>query len=148
MAKQKGQLLLVKIGDGQITEAFSVLCGMNSKSFTLNNNSFEVTTPNSDNPDGQIWREVMTGVRSLTFSGNGYFEDSAAEARLLAVTNGTGATDTADAIANFQVIVPGVGTFEGAFHVDSCVYGGETEGGVTYSLSLSSTGAPTFVAAS
>jgi hypothetical protein len=31
MAKQLGRALLVKIGDGESSEAFSNLCGLNSK---------------------------------------------------------------------------------------------------------------------
>ena len=39
------------------------------------------------------------------------------------------------------------GTYAGAFRIASLEFGGETEGGVTYSLSLESTGAVTFTAA-
>lgn len=60
---------------------------------------------------------------------------------------GTGESDTDDAIGSFQVIVPDFGTFEGSFHVDSIEYSGEMEGGVAYSVSLSSSGAVTFTAA-
>ncbi|NDK36955.1 phage major tail protein, TP901-1 family [Rhodovulum sulfidophilum] len=140
MAKQKGRLLLVKIGDGAETETFANLCGLTTQTLTLNNNAYEVTTPDQTDPGGQIWREVMTGIRSMAISGNGYFEDSDAEGRLRSVAFGTGQNDTADAICNFQVIVPDFGTFEGAFHVDSIEYGGEQENGVTYSISLSSSG--------
>lgn len=147
MAKKNGRQMLVKIGDGAATEVFNVLCGLTSKTLTLNNNAFDVTTSDCDNPTGQLWREVMTGTRSLSVSGNGYFEDSATEEQLRAVAFGTGIADTAEAIANFEIIVPGLGTFSGAFHVDSLEYGGEQENGVTYSLSLSSSGTPTFTAA-
>jgi len=49
--------------------------------------------------------------------------------------------------ANFHVVVPDFGTYAGAFRITSLEFGGETEGGVTYSLSLESTGAVTFTAA-
>lgn len=147
MAKQKGRALLLKIGDGAATEVFSNLCGLTSKTLTLNNNSYEVTTADCTAPAGQLWREVQTGIRSVSVSGNGYFEDSVTETRLKTVAVGTGASDTADAIANFQIVVPDFGTFAGAFHIDSLEYGGEQENGVTYSLALSSSGAVTFTAA-
>ena len=67
--------------------------------------------------------------------------------RFKAIAFGTGAADTADAIGNFQVIVPEFGTFEGAFHVNSVEFGGEQEGAVTYSLTLASSGAVAFTAA-
>ncbi|WP_282026859.1 phage major tail protein, TP901-1 family [Limimaricola cinnabarinus] len=147
MAKQQGRQLLVKIGDGAATEAFAVLCGLTTKTLTVNNGNFDVTTADCTTPNGQLWREVMTGARSVSVSGNGYFEDSATEELLRAAALGTDATDTADAVANFEIIVPDFGTFAGAFHVDSLEYGGEQENGVTYSVSLSSSGPVTFTAA-
>lgn len=146
MAKQPGRKLLVMIGDGAETETFSVLCGLTTKSMTINNNTIDVTTANCTAPGGQLWRESMTGIRSIAFSGNGRFEASASEKRMLAVAHGTGVEDEADAICNHQVIVPGLGTFQGAFHYDSCEYGGEIEDAVTYALTLSSAGVITFTA--
>ncbi|WP_226782753.1 phage major tail protein, TP901-1 family [Oceaniglobus trochenteri] len=148
MAKQKGRALLVKIGDGAETEAFDVLCGLTTKTLTLNANSYDVTTPNCTTPGGQLWAELQTGIRSVAVSGNGYFEDSTTEERLRSAFMGTGVSDTADAIANFEVIVPSFGTFSGAFHINSMEFGGEQENGVTYSLSLSSSGVIGFTAAS
>ena len=49
--------------------------------------------------------------------------------------------------ANFEIVVPDFGTYAGAFRIDTMEFGGETEGGVTYSISLSSTGTVTFTAA-
>lgn len=146
MAKQKGRALLVKIGDGEVSETFATLCGLTTKTLTLNANAYDVTTADCTTPGGQLWREVQTGLRQMSVSGNGYFEDSAAEESLRAVIMGTGQTDTEDAIANFQIVVPDFGTFEGAFHVDSMEYGGEQEDGVTYSLALSSSGVIGFTA--
>ena len=140
MAKQKGRQLLIKIGDGEETEAFATLCGLTTKTVTLNNGNFDVTTADCTNPGGQLWRELMTGARSFSVSGNGYFEDSTTEERLRSVAFGSGQADTADAVANFEITIPDFGTFTGAFHVDSLEFGGAQEDGVTYSLSLSSTG--------
>lgn len=62
-------------------------------------------------------------------------------------TQGQARHDTGgDPICNFQIIVPGFGTFAGAFMVQSAEYGGEQEDGVTYSLSLASSGPVTFTA--
>jgi len=52
----------------------------------------------------------------------------------------------ADPKGNFKVTVPAFGTYSGSFYVESLEWGGETEGGVTYSISLTSTGAVTFTA--
>lgn len=147
MAKQKGRALLIKIGDGGGTEVFATLCGLTTKTMTVNNNTYDVTTANCTTPGGQLWREVQTGMRQVSVSGNGYFEDSATEELLRAAAMGTGQTDADDAIANFQVIVPDFGTFAGAFHIDSLEFGGEQENGVTYTLALSSNGVIAFTAA-
>lgn len=141
MAKQLGRALLVKIGDGEVSEAFSNLCGLNSKSLTINNSSIDVTTPDCTAPEGALWTETLAGLKNVSVSGDGFFEDSAAEARMNTVAM------AADNVANFQVVVPDFGTYAGAFRLTSVEYGGETEGGVTYSLSLESTGAVTFTAA-
>jgi TP901-1 family phage major tail protein len=141
MAKQLGRDMLVKIGDGEASEAFATLCGLTSKGLTINNAPIDVTTPDCTTPGGVLWRETLTGVKSLSITGTGLFEDSVSEARLNTVAM------SATARANFQVIVPAFGTYAGSFTVTSAEYGGEMEGGVTYGLTLESAGTITFTAA-
>ena len=141
MAKQLGRALLVKIGDGAGSEAFSNLCGLNSKTLTINNSSIDVTTPDCDSPEGALWTETLSGLKNVSVSGDGFFEDSTTEARMNTVAM------AADNSCNFQIIVPNFGTYAGNFRIASLEFGGETEGGVTYSLSLESNGAVTFTAA-
>ena len=140
MAKQLGRALLVKIGDGEVAEAFTNLCGLNSRSLTINNSSIDVTTPDCTAPEGALWTETLNGLKNISVSGDGYFEDSVAEARMNTVAMG------ADNACNFQIVIPDFGTYSGAFRIASVDFGGETEGGVTYSLSLESNGAVTFAA--
>lgn len=141
MAKQLGRALLVKIGDGGGTEAFANLCGLNSKTLTINNSLIDVTTPDCTTPAGALWTESLNGVKNVSVSGDGFFEDSTTEARMNTVAM------QADPKCNFQIIVPAFGTYAGSFYIESLEFGGETEGGVTYSISLASTGAVTFTAA-
>jgi TP901-1 family phage major tail protein len=141
MAKQLGRALLVKIGDGAGTEAFANLCGLNSKTMTINNSLIDVTTPDCTTPAGIMWTESLNGVKNLTISGDGFFEDSVTELRMNTVAM------QADPKCNFQVVVPAFGTYAGSFYIESLEFGGESQGGVTYSLSLTSTGAVTFTAA-
>jgi TP901-1 family phage major tail protein len=138
MAKQLGRALLVKIGDGDVTEEFANLCGLNSKSLTINNTAIDVTTPDCTTPAGALWTETLAGLKNVSVTGDGFFEDSVTEARMNTVAM------AADSKANFQIVVPDFGTYAGAFRITSLEFGGETEGGVTYSLSLESTGAVTF----
>ena len=141
MAKQKGRLMLVKIGDGETVEAFTPLCGLRSKTMTINNSEIDVTTADCTTPGGPLWTEILDGAKRVSVSGNGYFKDETAEATLntLALSG--------DPVANFQIVVPDFGTFDGAFHVSSLEFGGEQEDGVTYSMTLASSGAITFNAA-
>jgi TP901-1 family phage major tail protein len=141
MAKQLGRALLVKIGDGEASETFSNLCGLNSKSLTVNNSSIDVTTPDCTAPEGALWTETLAGLKNVSVSGDGFFEDSATAARMNTVAV------SADNSVNMQIVVPDFGTYAGAFRIASLEFGGETEGGVTYSVSLESTGAVTFTAA-
>ena len=141
MAKQLGRALLVKIGDGEASEAFANLCGLNSKSITINNSSIDVTTPDCTTPEGALWTQTLAGLKNVSVSGDGFFEDSVTEARMNTVAM------SADNACNFQVVVPDFGTYAGSFRISSLEFGGESEGGVTYSLSLESNGAVTFTAA-
>ena len=141
MGKQLGRALLIKIGDGATSEAFSNLASMNSKSLTISNSSIDVTTPDSASPEGVLFSESLGGLKNVSVSGDGFFEDSTAEARMNTVAMAN------DNKANFQIVVPDFGTYAGAFRITSLEFGGETEGGVRYSLSLESTGAVTFTAA-
>jgi TP901-1 family phage major tail protein len=141
MAKQKGRLMLIKIGDGATPEVFTPLCGLRSKTLTINNSEIDVTTADCETPGGPLWTEVITGVKRVNVSGNGYFKDEASETRLNTIVN------AAEAIANFQIVVPDLGTFAGAFLVSGVEWGGEQEDGVTYSLTLASSGPVTFTAA-
>lgn len=141
MAKQLGRALLIKIGDGATpTEAFANLCGLNSKTFTINNSSIDVTTPDCTAPEGALWTATLNGMKNVSISGNGFFEDSVSELRMNTVAM------SADNACNFEVVVPNFGTYAGAFRIASVEFGGETEGGVTYSLTLESNGAVTFTA--
>jgi TP901-1 family phage major tail protein len=139
MAKQLGRALLVKIDDGAGTK--NNLCGLNSKSLTLNNSSIDVTTPDCTTPEGALWTETLAGLKNVSVSGDGFFEDSTAEARMNTVAMAN------DNSTSFEIVVPDFGTYAGTFRIASLEFGGETEGGVTYSLSLESSGAVTFTAA-
>ena len=141
MAKQQGRELLVKIRTSTGPDVFSTLCGLTTKTITINNNEIDVTTADCTTPGGVLWTGVLGGAKRFSVSGNGFFEDSAAEAALNTLAMAT------SPIGVFQVIMPAFGTFQGSFFLSSTEYGGDQEGGVTYSLSLASSGTVTFTAA-
>ena len=141
MAKQLGRAMLLKIGDGGGSEVFTTLAGINSKTLTINNSAIDVTTPDASSPAGALFASSLNGLKSVSLSADGVFLDETAEARLNTVAM------AADNEANFQIVVPDFGTYAGAFRVTSLEFGGETEGGVTFSASFESTGTVTFTAA-
>ena len=135
MAKQLGRSLLIKIGDGAGSEAFTTIAGLNSKSITINNSSIDVTTPDATTPGGALWASNLNGLKSVSISGDGIFlDESAQEGRLNSIAI------AADPVANFQIVVPDFGSYSGEFRVTSLEFGGETEGASTFSLSLESNG--------
>jgi TP901-1 family phage major tail protein len=142
MAKQLGRSLLLKIGDGAGSEAFTAFAGMNSNSLTIHNTAIDVTTPDAATPGGALWAQSLNGLKSVSLSGDGIFlDESAQEGRLNTIAM------QADPVANFEVVVPDFGTYAGEFRVTSLDFGGDTEGAVTFSASLESNGAVTFTAA-
>ena len=135
MAKQLGRRLLVKIGDGAGSEAFTTIAGLNSKSIMRNNSAIDVTTPDATTPSGALWASSLNGLNSVSISGDGIFlDESAQEGRLNTIAI------AADPVANFEIVVPDFGTYSGEFRVTSLEFGGETEGSATFSLSLESNG--------
>ena len=137
MTAQRGKDLLLKLGDGGDPESFSVIGGMRTKSLSLNAQSADVT--HSQSAGG--WRELLAGagVRQASVAGAGVFlNDAAAEAVRAAFFAG--------AASNWQVIVPGFGTIEGAFVIANLDYAGEHDREASMSLALESAGALTFTA--
>lgn len=141
MAKQLGRSMLLKIGDGAGSETFTALAGINSKTLTINNSAIDVTTPDASSPGGALFAASLGGLKSVSLSADGVFLDETAEARLNTVAM------AADSSANFEIVVPDFGTYAGNFRVTSLEFGGETEGGVTFSASMESNGTVTFTAA-
>ena len=139
MAKQLGRSLLIKIGDGAGSEAFTAIAELNSKSITINNSAIDVTTPDATTPGGALWASSLNGLKSMSISGDGIFlDESAQEGRLNTIAM------QADPVANFELVVPDFGTYSGEFRVTSLEFGRETEGATTFSLSLESNGTVTY----
>jgi len=139
MAKQLGRSFLLQVGDGASSEEFTTVAGINSKSITINNSAIDVTTPDATTPGGVLFASSLNGLKSVSVSGDGIFiDESAQEGRLNDVAM------QADPVANFQLVVPDFGTYSGEFRITSFELGGETEGAVTFSISLESNGTITF----
>ena len=136
MAAQNGKDLLVKIdmtGGGM----FETAAGLRATRISLNAETVDVTSLESSGG----WRELLggAGVKTAAISGSGVFKDDATDERARQIFF-DGETP------NFQVIVPGFGTLEGAFQITAIEYAGSHNGEATYELSLASAGALSFVA--
>lgn len=133
MSAQLGKDVLIKI---DISGTFTSIGGMRSKTLTLDQETIDIT--DSDSTGG--WREILqggAGVRSASIEGEGVFKDTTAEGAVLtAWTNGT--------TPDFQFIIPGLGTFEGAFLVTQIEYSGEYNGAAMYKMKFENAGAITF----
>lgn len=135
MAAQKGIAMLLKI---DIAATFTTVGGIRSTSFSGSNAQVDVTSQDDTSRDRQLLPGA--GVRSFSVSGSGVFKDDAA----FAATN---TAFLADTHADWQVVVPDWGTYEGAFQISSLEITGEHDGEVAFSISLESAGDITFTAA-
>ena len=141
MAAQKGLDLLLKINTAAVgsTPAFATVGGLRSTSITLNEESVDATSKDSS---GQRTLLAGGGVQSVSMSGSGIFTDSATE--VLMRTTFAAQSGGSAVFKNYQIIVPGLGTFTGFFQITSLEYSGEYNGEATYSVSLESSAAVIF----
>lgn len=121
MAQQIGRSLLIKRGDGATPEVFTTLCGLLARSFSINNNMIDVTVPDCITPAGKVTESMVYGVQSLSFTGSGLFDNDAAG---IAFMNAARNQST----GNWQIIIPGWGTFQGPFVIESVSFSGDKDG--------------------
>lgn len=140
MSQQSGRELLIKMGNGATPEVFSTVCGFDARSFVINNNFVDATVPECDTPEGIVNESGAYGVQSMTFSGSGKFDNDTA-----GITLANAARQ--QVAANYQVIVPGWGTFLGPFFIESMNLAGAKEGNMDFEASFRANGALTFTAA-
>jgi TP901-1 family phage major tail protein len=135
MSAQKGKDLLIKIGDGASPEVFTTVAGLRAAALAFNAQSVDVTDADSA---GQ-WRELLDGggVASAQISGSGVFKDAASDAALRAAF-------FAQALKDFQIVIPSFGTVSGPFKLTALQYDGPFDGELKLSLTLASAGALTF----
>ena len=137
MPAQRGLDLLLKLGDGGGPETFSTVAGLRATSLSFNAEIVDVTHAQS----AGRWRELLDGgVRSASVSGAGVFLDDATAQSIRALFFSGG-------LRNWQVIIPGLGTIEGPFHLANLDYAGDHDREATVSVSLASAGELVFTAA-
>jgi TP901-1 family phage major tail protein len=134
MPAQRGKDILLKL-DTTGTRSFVTVAGLRSRRLAFSVGSVDVT-----NADSQAnWRELLAsaGRRQASLSGSGVFMGASADQSVLALF-------LAGTIRAWQVIVPGLGTFEGPFQVIALEYTGAFDGEVAFDIALESAGPLTF----
>ncbi len=130
MAAERGSAFLLKIGDGATPPAFTTIAGLRTTQLTINSDTVAVTNKGSGG-----WRELLAnaGFRSVSLSGAGVFNGSAAEARVKA-------NALSGAIDSYQVCFEGGDTMTGKFLVTRLDYAGDFNNERSYTLALESSG--------
>lgn len=137
--QRKGRTLLIQIGDDASPEVFTNLCGIKTRSFNLSTSEVDTTVPSCIDPDGPVQKTAEPGIASRTFSGSGAFVKGASSALLIEHVN-------ASSVFNAKVIVPGIGTYTGAWFVTDFEFTGETEGNMEFSATFTAADVLAFVA--
>lgn len=130
MAAQKGLEILVKRGNAATPEVFTALAGLRTKSVQMNKETVDVTSAD----DTSRWRQLLAGagIKSFSISGSGVLKDNQVMKDMVD-------DSLDDTFVNYQVIIPGIGTFEGPFQA-TCSYAGDHNAEATYDLTLESAG--------
>lgn len=139
MAGQRGRDVLIKISDGSIPETFETLAGIRSTEIELNTSSVDGTA--ADSPEG--WRELIegAGIKTARIRGQGLFKDAASNDRMREIF-------VSSAQARWQLIVPGMGSVTGPFHIRELKWAGAYDRELSFSIDLESAGRLTFEALS
>lgn len=136
MTAQNGALVLIKIGDGAMTESFTTIGGLRTSSMVLNNQMLESTNVST----GQ-WKQLLnnSGIQSVSLSGSGLFTDSVAEDMMRQ-------NALSSIIGNYRFYFANGDYMTGPFKVASYERSGNHNSEEIYSLILESAGTITFTA--
>jgi len=137
MTAQKGKNIVLKIGDGgSPAESFTTVAGLQMTRMAIGQQIIDAS-----HVAGGAWRQVgdASGSRQMSISGEGVFEDSAAEESLRAKAFGGNS-------ANYELRFGNGDKIAGAFMVSSYLQQGEVQDAQHFMLTLESAGAISFVA--
>lgn len=139
MAQQKGRLLLIKMGDGADPEVFTSVCGFRARSFSMSTAEVDTTVPDCETPGNVVQKTSTPGIADRTFSGSGLFDNNVT-GKAVADASRLGSEN------NYEVVVPGYGTFSGSYIITEFEWSGEMEGNLEFSATFKPSAALTFTA--
>lgn len=132
----------VLLGDGGSPENFTAPCGFTERSISINRELAETNTPDCADEDAPSWLERDVTSQSATISGQGVLEATALPTwiALLATTESTN--------ARVELWREGakVGTWAGAFQLESFETSGTKGERVTVNVTMQSDGVVTYTA--
>ena len=75
MRAQRGRDLLLKLGNGEMSESFASVAGLRATTLAFNAASIDIT-----NADSAGWRDLLAdGVKSVSISRSGVFKDAGSD---------------------------------------------------------------------
>lgn len=135
MAANCARSFLIRLKDNAGMPAFFATAGLLTKEMSINSEIVDVT--NSDS--ASQFREILDGcgVASISASGSGIANDKASHGEIIEA-----AMDKT--LRDGEIIVPGIGKWEGKFRVSKYTMKGEHNGAVNFDLSIESSGVIAF----
>lgn len=140
MAAQKGIDMLIYVSDDSTSSGtFNLVGGMRSTSIRVGSTTIDVTS--AEHQDR--WQRMITGgIRSITITGSGVFNDDTAFGDMI----DNHLTAATEALAYVRFVIPDFKQIQGEFHISDLEWGGDHDGEVTFSMTANSAGAPTITA--
>jgi TP901-1 family phage major tail protein len=133
MAKYAGNDLVLMVESSPGSSTFNTVGGASSHTMTLTNTDVDTT-----DKDSSRWGEASAyGRRSISFSFNGFVSDNANFELMHTAAK-------SDTNLRYQIAYGNSDTCTGNFHINSLEITGEAEGAQTFSISMTSSGTPTF----
>lgn len=114
------------------SDTFQTIAGIQTRTIRFPDTSVDVTNQESEGN----WREKVQGIgtESLDFDGDGVFVSNAVSVQLIQARQ-------ARQLLDCQVVVPGLGTFEGPFAIGSLEFTGTQSTELKFRASFMSAGA-------
>ncbi|MEN5277311.1 phage tail tube protein [Brucella sp. TWI432] len=138
MAQHMGRELVIK-RMMEANQEFVSVCVSEARSIEINNEEIDITKPDCADPGSKLVRSLMYGMQSIAVQLDGAFVGNSAQKAM-----------TADAVnqivTEYQIVVPGVGTFEADFLV-SMTFSGDKTGELQAQGRMAASGVIGFTAA-
>jgi TP901-1 family phage major tail protein len=121
MAQQRGKELVLKRETSEGSGTFVLVCGVRDVSFSIGSEEIDTTVRSCTDETAAIVATAIAGRQNIEFTiSSGIFEDSAS-------VQGVANDARLQRVWNYQVVVPGFGTFEGGMSVLNFEWDGPME---------------------